>query len=256
MVQIKGQSCEDRPLPNSPGLVDGLDVCVELCEASSECQSVTIFASKWCSHFSNTCMDMVQNEGAITITPEVNFQWALVGYGKECQDTHIWKKKQESLAKCIESCDLAPECKSISFFDSKWCSHFSTTCARTKTTAKAASMVKSTRQTQCDTGAGEVYRGESSGKVSDLAACKKSCEDAPACQSITFWKDGWCSHFSTLCTKKKFGNEAISMRLRGTHLDYDAHIHTLPRLSASPSPPVSLITRICCTTPLLLTKYK
>ena len=71
---------------------------------------------------------------------------------------------------------------------------------------------------ECNVGAGEVYRNQSPGKVSDLAACKKSCEDDAGCQSITFFNNGWCSHFSTGCTKTKTANKAISMRLRGTQV--------------------------------------
>ena len=66
---------------------------------------------------------------------------------------------------------------------------------------------------ECDAGAGEVYRSQSPGKVSDIAACKKSCEDDPKCKSITFFNSGWCSQFSTDCTNTKSTSKAISMRL-------------------------------------------
>ena len=66
---------------------------------------------------------------------------------------------------------------------------------------------------QCDAGAGEVYRSQSPGKVSDIDACKKSCEDDPKCKSITFFNSGWCSHFSTDCKKTKWASKAIAMRL-------------------------------------------
>ena len=70
---------------------------------------------------------------------------------------------------------------------------------------------------QCDVSAGEVYRSESSGKVSDLAACQKSCEDDAHCSSITYYKAGWCSHFSTDCARRKGNNKAmVWMRRRGT----------------------------------------
>ena len=72
---------------------------------------------------------------------------------------------------------------------------------------------------QCDVGAGEVYRSQSPGKVSDIAACKKSCEDDPKCKSITFFNSGWCSHFSTECTKTTAGTNAIAMRLGGNNHD-------------------------------------
>ena len=67
--------------------------------------------------------------------------------------------------------------------------------------------------TECDVGAGEVYRSQSSGKVSDIAACKKSCEAHAQCKSITFFNSGWCSHFSTECTKTKSADKAIAMRV-------------------------------------------
>merc|ERR1719174_2342913 len=70
--------------------------------------------------------------------------------------------------------------------------------------------------TECDAGAGEVYRKQSPGKVSDLAACKKSCEDDASCKSITFFLDKWCSHFSTACTRTKVTDNAISLRRDAT----------------------------------------
>ena len=67
---------------------------------------------------------------------------------------------------------------------------------------------------QCHAGAGEIYNAKSSGEVSDLAACQKSCEDQAGCQSITFFeKSGWCSHFSSDCAETKGATKAISMRL-------------------------------------------
>jgi len=65
--------------------------------------------------------------------------------------------------------------------------------------------------TECDAGSGEVYLSQSSSKVSDLEACKKSCEDAAKCKSMTFYSGNWCSHFSTACTKTKTSDKAISM---------------------------------------------
>merc|ERR1712187_554352 len=65
----------------------------------------------------------------------------------------------------------------------------------------------------CDTKAGEVYLKNSPGKVSSLDRCKRSCEDATACQSITYFKSGWCSHFSTPCTSTKRNNKAVAHRL-------------------------------------------
>ena len=69
------------------------------------------------------------------------------------------------------------------------------------------------KNSACDAGSGEKYLSTSSKLVSDEEACKKSCEDAAACKSITFYSSGWCSHFSTECTKTKADGNAISIRL-------------------------------------------
>ena len=221
-IQINGKSCSPTGcslLSNSPGRVDSLDVCADMCEVSSQCESVTFFAAnKSCSHFRDNCANLMKTDGAITITPQAN-PWTLVAYGRECQGETAYlnssSQKQESLLKCIASCDVVSECNSITFFLNKFCSHFSTTCEHTKATAKAISMVKLARkQTICDIIAGEVYRSQSSGKVSDLAACKKSCEDDAGCKSITYFESGWCSHFSTGCMKRKFAADAWAIGLK------------------------------------------
>ena len=79
---------------------------------------------------------------------------------------------------------------------------------------------------QCH-GAGEVYLKQSSAKVSDLAACQQSCEDDVECQSITYYKGGWCSHFSTDCTERRIGYNAIqSMRWGYPGARGHTHAHT------------------------------
>merc|ERR1712032_1573463 len=135
---------------------------------------------------------------------------------------------------------MGPACKSITYFKRRWCSHFSTPCTNTKgnskavvlrlsakssiattmkpTTTAAPSGVKPTwnsagSNAECDGGAGEAYLANSPGKVSSLEQCKTSCENAPACKSITYFKSRWCSHFSTPCTNTKANNKAVVMRL-------------------------------------------
>merc|ERR1712032_1630188 len=53
----------------------------------------------------------------------------------------------------------------------------------------------------CDTNAGEVYLKQSPGRVQDLSRCKDECVKVSACKSISFFRSGWCSLFSTPCTK-------------------------------------------------------
>ena len=69
---------------------------------------------------------------------------------------------------------------------------------------------------ECDTSAGEKYILRSPGKGSSLEQCKESCQTATGCKSITFFNSGWCSHFSTLCTKTKWKQKAVSHRWSAT----------------------------------------
>ena len=56
---------------------------------------------------------------------------------------------------------------------------------------------------------------QSSGVVSNLAACQGLCEEEAGCKSITFFHDKWCSHFSTDCTRRKGAPDAISKLYTG-----------------------------------------
>ena len=85
------------------------------------------------------------------------------------------------------------------------------------------------KNTACNARAGEKYLSASSKKVSDEEACKQSCEDAAACRSITFWSNGWCSHFSTECKARKADSNAISIQLsRKSTKDRPATTTTAP----------------------------
>ena len=73
---------------------------------------------------------------------------------------------------------------------------------------------------ECDRDGGEVYMSKPSGKVSGLIACQKACRAEAGCQSITYYKDAWCSLFSTACARRIQGNNANkSMRWGGTTTD-------------------------------------
>ena len=70
---------------------------------------------------------------------------------------------------------------------------------------------------ECDTRLqGEVYLQESSKKIPKLDQCKKSCRDSADCRSITHYKSGWCSHFSTPCTKVRPKTNANVWRLNAS----------------------------------------
>ena len=83
----------------------------------------------------------------------------------------------------------------------------------TSTDATAHTWHEVASKTTCDTSAGEVYMQSSPGKGSSLVECKQSCEDTEGCQSITYFTNGWCSHFSTPCSNTKSNNKATSYRL-------------------------------------------
>ena len=73
---------------------------------------------------------------------------------------------------------------------------------------------------ECDRDGGEVYMSKPSGKVSGLIACQKACRAEAGCQSITYYKDAWCSLSSTACGRRTHANWAIkSMRWGGTTTD-------------------------------------
>ena len=87
----------------------------------------------------------------------------------------------------------------------------------------------------CDTSKGEVYIKGSPGRLrsgnANFDKCKRTCEDSVECQSITLYKSGWCSHFSTLCKATKWSGKATSARLVTTDTivllgDYDTVVGT------------------------------
>ena len=95
-------------------------------------------------------------------------------------------------------------CQSITYYPG-WCSLFTTQCENRKPFENAISVTLKAdyfNRQECDQGRGEVRLPASSGNQPDLAACKKSCEDAPQCKSTTYFDSGWCNHFSTCCTKR------------------------------------------------------
>ena len=161
-------------------------------------------------------------------TPEPR-TWIEVGSKLECDTSagevylQSSRGRVPSLEACKKSCEDAKGCKSISYFNSKWCSHFSTLCTTTKWKKKVAMSVRMKAEPrtwmevgpklECDTSAGEVYLQSSRGRVPSLAACKKSCEDAKGCKSISYFNSKWCSHFSTLCTTTKW-KKKVAMSLR------------------------------------------
>lgn len=65
----------------------------------------------------------------------------------------------------------------------------------------------------CNTGAGESYmRANSAGRIPNMEACKRRCEDVDECQSITYYPTRWCSLFRTPCLNQKMQAGATAGR--------------------------------------------
>lgn len=231
-------------LKSSPGRGLTLAQCKKSCEGATGCQSITWYSnSGWCSHFSTPCTKTKRQKNAVvhrlsvsTGAPRVDMKrsWRVIGSKTACNtgagEVYLPNSpgKGLSLAQCKKSCEDAAGCQSITYFNSGWCSHFSTACTETKRQSKASALrlvadsvatapstsfrwVKGPAKAVCDTGAGEVYLSSSPGRISNAEACKISCRADSKCQSITFFKSGWCSHFSTPCTKTKRNGKAVSI---------------------------------------------
>jgi hypothetical protein len=129
--------------------------------------------------------------------------------------------KVSSLAACKQSCKDVAACQSITLFADGQCQHFSTKCENRKSHDGAIAMrlkEHTANNKECDQSQGEVYMHESSEVTSSFDACMKSCQGVPACNGITFFARGWCSHFSTGCDKTKSTKDAHARKPpRPTH---------------------------------------
>ena len=72
-------------------------------------------------------------------------KWTAVKLNKSCDATagevylRSTSSKSPSLEACQTSCEKSPDCRSITYFDGGWCSHYSSGCTNTQT-AKATTM--------------------------------------------------------------------------------------------------------------------
>ena len=148
-TQIADEACNlvtEDFLQNSPGTVDRVSTCAELCEASSECKSATRYTSGYCSHFSSTCSNRVSSPGATAITFQprsYTANWALAGaYGTSCDfddgEIYMGGGTKNTVSECLSSCEATPGCRSVIYdYASKFCSYVSTACEETIETSSA-----------------------------------------------------------------------------------------------------------------------
>merc|ERR1711934_234824 len=69
-ITFSGKGCElatSGYLNSSSGLLANLAACSQSCQNSAECKSVTFYASKWRSHFSTTCDNLVTLSGSTAV---------------------------------------------------------------------------------------------------------------------------------------------------------------------------------------------
>ena len=154
-----------------------------------------------------------------TTTPAFNFN------GKACDNSkgEVWLQQVDiargDFAACKKSCEDSPRCQSITFYKHGGCDHFSTACVKTKTVGKHAERVKAFvyNGQECDVSKGEVWLQTE--KVTSFAECRESCEDAARFNSITFYFDGDCGHFSTSCAITKTNRNAHALRLKDVDIN-------------------------------------
>ena len=235
-------------------MLPSFELCSELCQASTQCQSVTFHSNKVCQHFSRTCTHFVDITGAASLTFQSVDEapvlgWSLVGYSQACNigggEVYLGSssKRTDSLSHCLASCAQQSKCKSITFWGNNFCSHFSTTCDNVhqydnkpvisfrfhkeasttsppKDTAGPIYAIRPGSNTQwavlhgqeCDIRGGEVYLRSSSAVLASLSQCLASCEQESKCRSVSFLDTKFCMHFSTTCVSTKETPNAISMR--------------------------------------------
>ena len=205
----------------SSGKTTDLAACKKSCEDEDKCMSITYHytndGTNVCSHYSTYCEKTKPVFDAITIRLKDH-----LNNNEECDVSKGEKGlpnssgKVSSLAACQESCKAESACQSITLFADGQCQHFSTKCENRKSRDGAIAMRlkdHAANGKECDTSQGEVYMHESSEVTSSYDACMKSCQGVPACNGITFFARGWCSHFSTGCDNTKSTKDAHARKI-------------------------------------------
>ena len=194
-----------------------MEACKKSC--TGKCISVTYYAHGGCDQFSTCCKKKTSEAGANAVI--VNK--CPVTNGLKCDNSNgerwMGKSDQTSVEKCVQKCKDTKGCLAITYYPHGGCDQFSTCCEKTVKgdNTHAIAVPKGAQcpsHSECDVTQGEVYIGSSSKKVADYDTCKKSCMDDAVCQSITYYVDGWCSHFSTPCTKTRDTPNAHAQHLK------------------------------------------
>ena len=74
------------------------------------------------------------------VTSQTSARWIQFGFNKQCNTDLgevLLRNLSGSLTHCQTSCEVAPKCNSITYFEFSKCSHFSTSCSHVKDFANA-----------------------------------------------------------------------------------------------------------------------
>merc|ERR1719506_340205 len=151
-----------------------------------------------------------------TASPPTTMAKPLSQAGKACHPSSNKRTADSpgyvaSLEVCTALCAAHEDCRSITYFSSHWCIHYSTACTNVVTQRTATAVTFQSAKSgllgfvaagfgkQCS-GTGEVTLRASSNQAATLTKCLESCKQATACKSVTYFSNKWCSHFSTKCT--------------------------------------------------------
>ena len=145
-------------LESSTKKVKTLELCQELCKKNANCLSISYFKKTgWCSHFSTLCTETKKHNNVVSfrlVAPErVDVQknkiFLKVGGAKTVCDTTAGEVysdrspgKVSSVEECKNLCKSDTECQSITYFQSGWCSHFLTSCSKTRKNNKAVAIFR------------------------------------------------------------------------------------------------------------------
>ena len=87
-------------------------------------------------------MQRILSATTIATTDETQSKWIEVGSKWECYTPEAYldssRGKVPTLDQCKQSCVESTGCKSITYFTSKWCSHYSGLCTKTTWNKKVA----------------------------------------------------------------------------------------------------------------------
>lgn len=203
---------------SSSAKVANLAACQASCvSASTPCRTVTFYPDGFCSHFVTHCFVTKVSEGAVSYTIPDASTAALID--QEISNEECTLSTQGYLTNspgyvthidyCVETCAQSTECNSVTLYSDGFCSHFTGACdARTAHSGAVSVKLKANTRypyynlvaydRECNP-RDEAYLPATSDYVLTLRRCLETCSAASACQSVTFYHDKFCSHFSSSC---------------------------------------------------------